>query len=103
MSLVRPFRLLSTQVIVPVLALYMAYTYGLMYLMLSTFPTLWTDPNYYGESTGIRGLNYISLGFGSVLDSQICAILNHRVYRRYKVRNNNVGKPEFRIPLLALP
>lgn len=102
MSLVRPFRLLSTQLIVQVLALYMAYTYGLMYLMLSTFPTLWTDPNYYGESTGIGGLNYISLGLGSLLGSQICAILNDRIYRRYKARNNNVGKPEFRIPLLAL-
>lgn len=102
MSLVWSFRFLSTQVIVQVLALYMAYTYGLMYLMLSTFPTLWTDPNYYGESTGISGLNYISLGFGSLLGFQICAILNDRVYRRYKACNNNVGKPEFRIPLLAL-
>jgi len=101
-SLVRPFRLLATQPIVQVLALYMAYTYGLMYLMLSTFPMLWTDPQYYDESPGIGGLNYISLGLGSLLGAYICAYLNDRTYRRLKARNNDIGKPEFRLPLLAI-
>jgi hypothetical protein len=41
-ALQRPFILLGTQPIVQVLACYMAYLYGLMYLMLSTFPMLWT-------------------------------------------------------------
>lgn len=99
-SLVRPFRLLLTQPIVQVLALFMAYIYGIMYLVLSTFPTLWTSPSYYNESTGIGGLNYISLGLGFWLGSQICAPLNDRIYRRLKARNADVGKPEFRVPLL---
>ncbi|KAK4871168.1 hypothetical protein LT330_000405 [Penicillium expansum] len=99
-SLIRPFRLLFTQPIVQVLALFMAYIYGIMYLVLSTFPTLWTSPNYYNESTGIGGLNYISLGLGFWLGSQICAPLNDRIYRRLKARNAGVGKPEFRVPLL---
>ncbi|QKX62008.1 uncharacterized protein TRUGW13939_09164 [Talaromyces rugulosus] len=102
MSLVRPFRLLFTQPIIQVLALYMAYIYGLMYLMLSTFPSLWTDPNYYGESTGIGGLNYISLGLGSFLGAYLCAFLNDCFYRHFKARNNDIGKPEFRVPLLAV-
>lgn len=101
-SLIRPFRLLLTQPIVQVLALYMAYVYGIMYLVLSTFPSLWTSPEYYNESTGIGGLNYISLGLGFWLGSQICAPLNDRIYRRLKARNNNVGRPEFRVPLLAI-
>ena len=37
-SLVRPFRLLGTQPIVQVLACYMAYLYGLMYLMMVIVP-----------------------------------------------------------------
>ena len=53
-SIVRPFRLLGTQPIVQVLALYMAYLYGLMYLVLSTFPSLWE--RQYHESIGIGGL-----------------------------------------------
>jgi MFS family permease len=101
-SLVRPFRLLATQPIVQVLALYMAYIYGLMYLMLSTFPILWTDPQYYDESTGIGGLNYISLGLGALLGANICVYLNDRTYRHLKARNNDTGKPEFRLPLLAI-
>ncbi|KAJ5351251.1 hypothetical protein N7452_000225 [Penicillium brevicompactum] len=99
-ALIRPFRLLLTQPIVQVLALFMAYIYGIMYLVLSTFPSLWTSPTYYNESIGIGGLNYISLGLGFWLGSQICAPLNDRIYRRLKARNNGVGKPEFRVPLL---
>ncbi|RAK89211.1 putative efflux pump antibiotic resistance protein [Aspergillus costaricaensis CBS 115574] len=99
-ALIRPFRLLSTQPIVQALAAYMAYIYGTMYLVLSTFPSLWTSPEYYNESTGIGGLNYISLGLGFWLGSQICAPLNDRIYRRLKGKNNGVGKPEFRVPLL---
>ncbi|KAJ5550609.1 hypothetical protein N7535_001447 [Penicillium sp. DV-2018c] len=99
-ALIRPFRLLLTQPIVQALALFMAYIYGIMYLVLSTFPVLWTSKDYYNESTGIGGLNYISLGLGFWLGSQICAPLNDRIYCRLKARNGGVGKPEFRVPLL---
>lgn len=101
-SLVRPFRLLLTQNIVQVMACYMAYIYGMTYLVLATFPSLWTSPEYYNESTGIGGLNYISLGVGFWGGSQVCAPLNDRVYRYLKARNGNVGRPEFRVPLLGL-
>lgn len=73
-----------------------------MYLVLSTFPSLWTSPKYYNESTGIGGLNYISLGLGFWLGSQICAPLNDGIYRRLKRKNNNLGRPEFRVPLLSV-
>ncbi|KAJ9611316.1 hypothetical protein H2200_004500 [Cladophialophora chaetospira] len=98
-SLVRPFRLLGTQPIIQALALYMAYLYGLMYLVLSTFPSVWE--NVYGENVGIGGLNYISLGVGFFLGTQICAPINDRIYRKLKLRNNNEGKPEFRVPLMV--
>lgn len=65
-SLIRPFRLLATQPIISVRTLYMSYTYGIVVLLLSRFPLLWTDPQYYNESAGIGGLNYISLGFRSL-------------------------------------
>ena len=98
-SLIRPFKLLGTQHIIQVLALYMAYLYGLMYLVLSTFPVLWTER--YHESIGIGGLNYISLALGFFLGTQICAPLNDKIYRRLKHRNDGTGKPEFRIPLMV--
>lgn len=97
-SLTRPFKLLATQPIVQVLAIYMAYIYGLMYFVLSTFPTLWAEK--YHESVGIGGLNYIALGVGFFLGAQICAPLQDRIYRALKRRNNGVGRPEFRVPLM---
>ena len=99
-SVQRPLRMISTQPIIQVLALYMAYLYGICYLVLSTYPTLWTDR--YHEPVGIGGLNYISLGLGYFLGAQICAPLNDRIYRRLKARNNGTGKPEFRIPILLI-
>lgn len=98
-SLIRPFKLLGTQVIVQVLAVYMAYLYGLMYLVLSTFPGLWE--NEYHESVGIGGLNYISLGVGFFLGTQICAPCQDMIYKRLKrTIGNGVGRPEFRVPLM---
>jgi MFS family permease len=97
-SLIRPFKLLGTQVIVQVLAIYMAYLYGLMYLVLSTFPGLWE--NSYHESVGIGGLNYISLGVGFFLGTQVCAPCQDMIYRSLKKKNGGVGKPEFRVPLM---
>ncbi|KAF2021667.1 MFS general substrate transporter [Aaosphaeria arxii CBS 175.79] len=97
-ALQRPFRLLLTQPIVIVLSCYMAYLYGLMYLMLSTFPRLWSVR--YGQSTGIGSLNFISMGVGFFVGTQACAPLNDAIYRKMKKRNNGVGKPEFRVPMM---
>lgn len=97
-ALSRPFILVGTQVIVQVLALYMACLYGLMYLVLATFPKLWEGQ--YHESIGIGGLNYISLGVGFFVGAQICAPCQDRIYAALKRRNNGVGKPEFRVPLM---
>lgn len=76
-SLSRPFLILGTKVIVQILALYMAYIYGLLYLIISTFPVLWQEQ--YGERVDIGGLNYISLTIGFFIGTQLCANLNSKV------------------------
>ena len=98
-ALQRPFRMLGTQPIVIVLALYMAYLYGLMYLMLSTFPRLWTDR--YHQPTGTGSLNFIAMGLGFFVGTQTTAPLNDAIYRRLKKKNNGVGRPEFRVPIMV--
>lgn len=97
-ALIRPIRLISTQPIVQVLALYMAYLYGLIYIVLSTFPTVWKD--LYGQSIGIGGLHYIALGIGLIAGSQIGSRLNDRFYVKLRERNNGIGIPEFRVPAM---
>ncbi|KUI54867.1 hypothetical protein VP1G_02271 [Cytospora mali] len=95
----RPFRLLLTQPIVQALALYMMYLYGLAYLVLSTFPSLWAS---YGMSTGVGGLNYTALGLGFFLGAQLCAPLQDRIYARMKRHFGvSVGRPEFRLPMMG--
>ena len=97
-ALVRVFVFLGTQPIVQFLALYLSLLYGVIYLVLSTFPRIWTD--IYHESTGIGGLNYISLAVGSTIGAQTGGRLLDITYRRLKKRApNNEGRPEFRIPI----
>ncbi|MCJ1432423.1 hypothetical protein MMC27_001779 [Xylographa pallens] len=98
-ALVRPFVLLGTQPIIQVLSLYMAYLFGVMYLVLTSLPALWTD--IYHESISIGSLNYISLGVGYLIGMQSTAHLNDAIYNRLKNKNENkLGQPEFRLPLM---
>ncbi|MCJ1378598.1 hypothetical protein MMC17_001697 [Xylographa soralifera] len=97
-SLIRPFRLIGTQPIIQVLALYQAYVFGLFYLIFTSFTELFT--NVYHESVGIASLNYIPLALGFILGTQLVARLSDPIYCRLKAKTNGIGKPEFRIPLM---
>jgi hypothetical protein len=99
-TLVRPCRLLGIQPIIQILAVYTRHLYGTLFLVLSTSPMLWET--YYRQPKGIAGLNYISIGLGCLLGTQICAPILDRVYVRLKARNGGVGLPEFRVPLMIL-
>jgi multidrug resistance protein len=98
-STLRSFQMLFTQPIVIVLALYNAYAFGLMYLVLSTFTVLFKQT--YDETTGIAGLNYISIGLGLFFGAPICGKGMDVIYRKLKERNPaHEGKPEYRMPIL---
>lgn len=102
-ALTRPFILLFTQPIVQFLALYMSMLYGIIYLMLATFPMLWTSPAYYNESIGIGGLNYISLMIGMTAGGQMGGYFLDYVYKRLsRADPNGKGRPEFRVPILFI-
>ncbi|PYI33265.1 polyamine transporter 3 [Aspergillus indologenus CBS 114.80] len=97
-NLIRPFKLLATQPIIQVLALYNAYLYGNIYILYADFVDLWTE--VYGERTEIAGLNYISIAVGSALAAECCTLVNDRIYRTLTRRNGGKGLPEFRIPIM---
>ncbi|KAG7102127.1 Efflux pump vrtL like protein [Verticillium longisporum] len=97
-NLVRPFIMLFTQPALQVTALYRAYLYGLMYLVLASFPVVWMEQ--YGQKAGPASLNYISLGVGFVIGLQVSGPMIDKVYRTLKVRYNHPGRPEFRVPLM---
>ncbi|EHK50776.1 hypothetical protein TRIATDRAFT_233373, partial [Trichoderma atroviride IMI 206040] len=99
-ALERPFRMFITQPIITVIAIYMAYLFGTLYLMLGTFPEIWTE--WYGESVGIGGLNYLSIAIGSFTGLILNFFFIDRIYRNLKARNNGMGRPEFRMPTMFI-
>jgi MFS family permease len=98
-TMARSFGMLFSQPIVQVLALYMAFSYGILYLGLSTFPNLYMK--VYGESVGIAGLNYISLGLGFFIGAPLCGKSGDKIYRKLKAKDpRGLGKPEYRMPIV---
>ncbi|KAI9371709.1 major facilitator superfamily domain-containing protein [Aspergillus egyptiacus] len=97
-NLVRPFRMLFTQPAIQAIALYRGYQYGLMYLVLASFPTVWEGT--YEQDKGTASLNYISLGVGFVIGLQSCHRLIDYVYLRLSTHYGNDGRPEYRLPLM---
>lgn len=101
-TLTRPLRLLTSHPIIQVVAVISAFNYGLLYIVLSTFSTLWTD--HYGQSVEISGLHYIACALGELAGSQLGAWLMDRLFVRMRARSANgaTHTPEFRIPLTFL-
>ncbi|KAL5480633.1 hypothetical protein ACEPAI_1904 [Sanghuangporus weigelae] len=99
-AIIRPFVLFAYEPIIQLLGVYMAFVYGLVYLILTTVPGIFE--NVYGETVGIAGLNYLALGIGLTGVSQISARLMDPIYKRLKQRNGGPGKPEYRLPMMVL-
>lgn len=97
---IRPTRMLTTQPIVMLVSLYIAYVFGLNYLLFATFPQVWGG--VCGESTGVAGLNYISMGIGSFIGLFGNFFLIDRIYKGLKAGNIDIGRPEFRIPTMII-
>ncbi|KAJ6455268.1 major facilitator superfamily domain-containing protein [Mycena vitilis] len=98
LNLSRPVILLFGSVICFLLSLYMAFMYGIFYLMFTTFDTLFS--NTYGFNTGTGGLAYIGLGLGFLLATVVCARSANEVYLHLAKKNGGKGEPEMRIPAL---
>jgi multidrug resistance protein len=95
----RPLKLLLTSPIVFLLSTHLALVYGLLYLLFTTFTTVFEE--LYGFSTGSVGLTFLGLGVGSIFGVWIVGGYNDRVYIHYEKKNNGIGKPEFRLPLMV--
>lgn len=81
-SLVRPTKLLFTHPIIQILAVYGAYSFGLLYIVHSTFPTLWLDR--YHETVSQSGLNFISIAVGFTLGAQVAAPITDRIWQHLR-------------------
>ncbi|TCD60586.1 hypothetical protein EIP91_009831 [Steccherinum ochraceum] len=97
-ALLRPFTLFIREPIIQLLGVYIAFVYGLLYIFLTTIPTIFQD--VYHEKLGISGLHYLAFGLGLILGAQINMRFLDYIYRRLKDKNGGVGRPEFRLPTM---
>ncbi|KAF8966560.1 multidrug resistance protein 4 [Flammula alnicola] len=99
-NLTRPIILLCRSFICFILSLYMAFMYGIYYLMFSTFATLFSET--YGFGPGVGGLAYLGLGVGFMVATLFGAKFADQLYRTLSERNGGKGKPEMRMPALFI-
>lgn len=97
-NMIRPFIMITTQPIIIILSLYMMIMYGTMYLVLTTFESVFRT--VYNESTGIASLNYISLALGFTCGGQIGGRMIDRYYKKLREQNGGKGIPEFKLPVM---
>lgn len=90
-ALVRPLRMLFLSPIVMLIGLYLAFVFGMTYLLFATFPSVFTG--VYHWSVGVSGLAYLGLGFGCTLGVILFSQLSDRLVRQK-------GGPERRLLLM---
>ena len=98
-SLLRPLRLLVTQPILQVVAIFLAYNFGILYIVLSTFATLWIQR--YGQTESQSGLHYIALVIGYTIAAQVGGKVMDRLWGYLKTRSGESTAPEYRVPLMV--
>lgn len=95
-GLVRPIKLLLFSPIVSLLSLYMAVTYGLLYLLFTTVTGVFEQQ--YGWEPEMTGLAFIGIGLGLFLGVAAVAKLSDATVIRLAARNGGVAEPEMRLP-----
>jgi MFS family permease len=97
-AIIRPTKMTLLSPINILLSVASAVIYGILYLLLTTFPLIFETA--YGFSIGISGLTYIGLGVGNILGLLVFSLTSDR-YVAQRVAKGQL-KPEDRLPLLLL-
>ncbi|KAI0592767.1 major facilitator superfamily domain-containing protein [Biscogniauxia sp. FL1348] len=106
-AVVRPMKLLLLTPIVTLMSLYVAITYGILYLLITTFSFVYSGQ--YGFDEGTSGLTFLPAGIGMMIGVIGFGQLTDVVVKRNKAKGAEHTpevrlKPAMTIPLgLALP
>ncbi|KAF8856178.1 MFS general substrate transporter [Acephala macrosclerotiorum] len=99
-AIIHPLKMLFMSPIVPLLSLHMSLVYGLLYLLFTTFTSVFQG--IYGFSTGSASLTFLGLGIGTIIGVVVIGGTADKIYIYYEKKNNGAGKPEFRLPVMAV-
>lgn len=97
--LIRPTALLFRSPILLLMSLYVGFIFGVMYLLFSTFDSVFQVQ--YGFSIAISGLVYLGLGLSAATGIVFFAVFNQRIQAAYMKKNGvTTVKPEHRLVLV---
>jgi MFS family permease len=98
-ALTRPIRLLFLHPIIIIASVNLAFDYGVLYIVLTSFAELWTK--YYHLSVEMSGLHYLAVALGELAGSQIGAPMIDKFYLRKKAQHPDGDlAPEYRLPVI---
>ncbi|KAK3942638.1 putative transporter-like protein 3 [Diplogelasinospora grovesii] len=101
LAVVRPIKLLVLTPIVTLMALYVAITYGILYLLFTTFSFVYAERYGFGE--GIVGLTFLPAGIGMMMGVVAFGLLSDAMVKS-KQAAGVAHRPEIRLsPALTIP
>ncbi|KAH8746059.1 membrane transporter [Diaporthe sp. PMI_573] len=95
-GIMRPLKMLLTSPIIFLLSLYVAFVFGLLYLLFTTITSVYMRT--YGWSAEITGLAYLGVGLGFLMGLTFVARTSDATIIAMTKRNNGVYEPEMRLP-----
>lgn len=90
-AIVRPTKLLILSPIVLLLSLLSAFVFGLLFMLFTTFPTVFEEQYHF--STGISGLSYLGVGLGMAISLGVFATVSDKLHKSL----GDSPKPEGRL------
>ncbi|KAH8804385.1 major facilitator superfamily domain-containing protein [Xylogone sp. PMI_703] len=96
-SIIRPAKMLITFPIVTSMCLYIAFLYGALYILFTTFTFVFEDQ--YGFSVSNAGLSFLGSGIGSFIGLAYGGIFSDRSIKKRQALGET-PTPEDRLPLL---
>lgn len=96
-GLVRPLKMLVLSPIVLLLTIYISFTYGTLYLLFTTIPTVFEET--YGFNIGLTGLVYLGLGTGTTLGWLVITLYSDKSVIKLAKANNGEFEPEMRLAM----
>ena len=94
-GLIRPLRMLFTTPILLFLSIYVAFVFGLLYLLFTTLTSLYIDTYHWQPE--LCGLAYLGLGLGCMTGIITVAKTSDAAIVRLSKANNGVYEPEMRL------
>ncbi|KAF4806296.1 Efflux pump rdc3 [Colletotrichum siamense] len=101
LAALRPIKLLVTTPVVTLNALYIAVSYGILYLLIATFTFVFKE--HYGFDEASSGLSFLPAGIGMVIGVAGFGQLTDLIVKRTKAKGL-AHKPEDRLkPVMTIP